>query len=75
MKKIVSVHIFTNGMVAVFGSDGKQISALQGPWNDRKEKILKRANNYTMFFVNDNWNNLGSISKDAAARISIEVVE
>lgn len=28
-----------------------------------------------MFFINDNWNTIGSISKDAAARVSIEVAE
>lgn len=75
MKKLISVHIFTNGMVACFGADGTQLAPLQGRWNDRKEKILKQADNFTMFFINDNWNTIGSISKDAAARVSIEVAE
>lgn len=52
MKRNVATVVFiSNGRVMVFDRDGNQIPKLQGPWQKRYKKVLRRCDEYTQFWT------------------------
>jgi len=39
--EIAGVYLFHNGMMMVFGKNGRQMPELQGPYQETIEKLLK----------------------------------
>jgi hypothetical protein len=71
---IRDIIIFMNGMVIVFDPFGYQIPSYQGPWNKKKESILKDVPEDATFRLSSygDWENV--INKDVAQRLFLEVV-
>ncbi|EPZ43838.1 hypothetical protein [Alicyclobacillus acidoterrestris] len=49
-KRVMDVFIFRNGIVAVCDEKGEQIPELQGRWERKAIKILRRSTAKTRFF-------------------------
>jgi hypothetical protein len=62
--KVKRVIRWQNGMVMVFGTDGEQISELQGRYSEVKDRVLAAADDKTEFRYGV-WNqSLITISRD-----------
>lgn len=72
---ITSVYVFTNGMTAVFDSEGKQVPELQGSWNEKREAIMRAASDSTSFYISSRYQAEIPLTKQQAARLNISMDE